>query len=320
MAESGRDIHKAIGILQQDGLVAIPTETVYGLAGNAFSEEAVVKIFEVKNRPAFDPLIVHVASIEQVEEMVVNVPSKAKELAARFWPGPLTFLLKKEAIIPDIVTSGLNTVAIRIPDHPITLELLSDLEFPLAAPSANPFGYVSPTTVKHVNDQLGNKIPYILDGGDCHVGIESTIIGFHNEQPEIFRLGGIPVEDIESVIGKVNVKDHSSSRPEAPGLLESHYAPTKKVKLTEISDLELTKKPEQIGLIRFMDLYPGIPEKNQIILSGKGDLIEAAKNLFAALRKMDEMDVQFVIAESLPEIGLGRAINDRLRRAAAISP
>ena len=319
VAESGIDIHKAIGILQQDGLVAIPTETVYGLAGNAISEEAVVRIFEVKNRPVFDPLIVHVASIEQVEEMVVNVPSQAKELAARFWPGPLTLLLRKQAIIPDIVTSGLNTVAIRIPDHPITLELLRNLGFPLAAPSANPFGYVSPTTVKHVNDQLGNKIPYILDGGDCHVGIESTIIGFHNEGAEIYRLGGIPVEDIESVVGKVNVRHHSSSRPAAPGLLESHYAPAKKVKLEEISDLDITKKPEKIGLIRFMNLHPGIPEKNQIILSGKGDLIEAAKNLFSALRKMDEMDVQFVVAEPLPEIGLGRAINDRLRRAAAIS-
>ena len=319
MAESGRDILKAKNILQQDGLVAIPTETVYGLAGNAFSEEAVVKIFEVKNRPSFDPLIVHVASLEQAEEMVLNIPLKAKELAAEFWPGPLTLLLRKQAIIPDIVTSGLDTVAIRIPDHPISLELLQGLGFPLAAPSANPFGYVSPTTIKHVDDQLGDKIPYILDGGDCHVGIESTIVGFQDEKPEIYRLGGIAVEDIESVIGKVGVKYHSSSKPAAPGTLESHYAPGKKVELKDIASLDPAANPEQIGLIRFMDLYPGIPEKNQIILSASGDLKEAAKNLFAALRKMDEMDVRYVIAESVPEIGLGRAINDRLRRAAAIS-
>ena len=319
MAVSGKDIQKAIEILQQDGLVAIPTETVYGLAANALRDEAVVRIFEVKNRPSFDPLIVHVDSIEQAEEMVLNVPAKAKDLAARFWPGPLTLLLRKQAIIPDIVTSGLNTVAIRIPDHPLTLDLLHSLGFPLAAPSANPFGYVSPTSVKHVNDQLGDKIPYILDGGDCHVGIESTIIGFTNEEPEIYRLGGIPVEDIESVVGKVRVRNHSSSRPEAPGLLESHYAPAKKVKLKNISDLGSNSDPGRIGLIRFKEIDTAVPERNQIILSRDGDLIEAAKNLFSALRKMDEMDVHYVIAESLPEIGLGRAINDRLRRAAAVS-
>lgn len=319
MANSGRDIQKAIDILKQDSLVAIPTETVYGLAGNAFSEEAVVKIFEVKNRPSFDPLIVHVASIEQAEEMVQNIPLQAKKLAAEFWPGPLTLLLRKQAIIPDIVTSGLDTVAIRVPDHPITLELLQGLGFPLAAPSANPFGYVSPTTLKHVNDQLGDKIPYILDGGDCHIGIESTIIGFQDDKPEIYRLGGIAVEDIESLIGHVGVKLHSSSKPAAPGTLESHYAPGKRVELKEIDSLGSEANTEQIGLIRFMDLYPGIPEKNQIVLSGSGDLKEAAKNLFSALRKMDEMDVQYVIAESVPEFGLGRAINDRLRRAAAIS-
>ena len=318
MAETGKDIQKAKEILQDDGLVAIPTETVYGLAANAFREEAVVKIFEAKNRPSFDPLIVHVDSIEQAEEMVLNFPGKAKDLAARFWPGPLTLLLKKRAVIPDIVTSGLSTVALRIPDHPLTKDLLHGLDFPLAAPSANPFGYVSPTSVKHVNDQLGDKIPYILDGGDCHVGIESTIIGFINEEPEIYRLGGIPVEDIESLVGKVNVKNHSSSRPEAPGLLESHYAPVKKVKLIDSSVPVTNVDPDQIGLIRFKEIDPEVPEKNQIILSRNGDLIEAAKNLFSALRKMDEMDVQFVIAESLPEIGLGRAINDRLRRAAAI--
>jgi L-threonylcarbamoyladenylate synthase len=318
MAESGKDIEKAKSILKQDGLVAIPTETVYGLAANAFREEAVVKIFEVKNRPSFDPLIVHVDSIEQAEEMVEHVPEKAKELAARFWPGPLTILLKKNAIIPDMVTSGLTTVAIRIPDHPLTLDLLHTLGFPLAAPSANPFGYVSPTSVKHVNDQLGDKIPYILDGGDCDVGIESTIIGFIDQEPEIFRLGGIAVEDIETIVGKVQVKLHSSSRPEAPGLLESHYAPMKKVKLKNNTGLEDTPDPGEIGLIRFKAIDPAVPEENQIVLSRNGDLIEAAKNLFSALRKMDEMDVRYVVAEYLPEEGLGRAINDRLRRAAAV--
>jgi L-threonylcarbamoyladenylate synthase len=304
-------------VLERNGLVGIPTETVYGLAGNAYSPDAVVKIFEVKNRPSFDPLIVHVFNLKRVEEITIHIPPKAGLLAKAFWPGPLTLLLEKRRIIPDIVTSGLSTVAVRIPDHPLTLELLDTLSFPLAAPSANPFGYVSPTTAKHVDDQLGAKISYILDGGDCPIGIESTIIGFREDQPEIYRLGGISVEEIESVVGKVTIQQHSTSRPATPGTLESHYAPGKKVFLADKLSTELTNSPSSPGWIRFREPYPGIPLKNQAILSAAGDLKEAAKNLFSALRMMDELDVPYVIVELVPEEGLGRAINDRLRRAAA---
>ena len=297
--------------------MAIPTETVYGLAGNAFSSDAVIKIFEVKNRPTFDPLIVHVSSLQRVAEITTHIPPKAVRLAEAFWPGPLTLLLEKRPVIPDIVTSGLPAVAVRIPDHPLTLELLDSLSFPLAAPSANPFGYVSPTTARHVDDQLGMKIAYILDGGDCHIGIESTIIGFKEEQPEIYRLGGISVEELEFVIGKVSVRRYSSSRPEAPGSLESHYAPGKKLILADILSEEVSTGNKPPGWIRFNKPDPGVPLENQVILSPEGDLKEAAKNLFSALRKMDEFDVPYIIAELVPEEGLGRAINDRLRRAAA---
>jgi L-threonylcarbamoyladenylate synthase len=317
VAETGQDIRKARQFLQQDDLVAIPTETVYGLAGNAYSSDAVVKIFEVKNRPSFDPLIVHVPDLRRVEEIITHLPEKAGMLAEAFWPGPLTLLLDKRPVIPDIVTSGLTSVAVRIPDHPLTLDLLRSLPFPLAAPSANPFGYVSPTTARHVDDQLGPSISYILDGGDCHVGIESTIIGFKDDQPAVYRLGGISVEEVESVIGVVSVRRYSSSKPAAPGSLESHYAPGKKVVLAEGFTMENSSSIHMAGLIRFKEPYPYVPLKNQAVLSGSGDLKEAAKNLFSALRKMDELDVPYVIAELVPEEGLGRAINDRLRRAAA---
>jgi L-threonylcarbamoyladenylate synthase len=318
VAKSGQDLIIATEILYRGDLVAIPTETVYGLAANAYNADAVVKIFEVKNRPSFDPLIVHVSCPEQVKEIVTHLPDKAIKLASEFWPGPLTILFEKKPIIPDIVTSGLDTVAVRVPNHPMTLDLLRSLPFPLAAPSANPFGYVSPTSVKHVNDQLGSNIPYILDGGDCHVGIESTIIGFRDDEAEIFRLGGISVEEVENIIGKVYVRAFSSSQPLAPGALESHYAPRKKVILQDPVSLKASGDLTMAGMIRFKEPVSQVPIKNQLILSESGDLNEAAKNLFSALRSMDEMNVQYVIAELLPEKGLGRAINDRLRRAAAL--
>jgi L-threonylcarbamoyladenylate synthase len=226
MAEIGKDIRKAKALLERGELVAIPTETVYGLAGNALDANAVTKIFQVKNRPHFDPLIVHVADFSSAESFVEEIPIAAKKLAERFWPGPLTILLKRKQLIPDLVTSGLETVGIRCPDHSLTNQLLQSLSFPLAAPSANPFGYISPTQPSHVNDQLGGKVKYILDGGECKVGIESTIIGFDQTRPTIYRMGGLSIEEIESIIGKVNVQLHSTSNPKAPGQLRP--MPTKK--------------------------------------------------------------------------------------------
>jgi L-threonylcarbamoyladenylate synthase len=314
MAQIGKDIEKAKHLLEQGELVAIPTETVYGLAGNALDTSAVIKIFEVKDRPQFDPLIVHVFDLAEAENYTENIPEPARKLAEHFWPGPLTLLLQKRSNIPDLVTSGLETVGVRCPDHPLTRQLLQRLSFPLAAPSANPFGYVSPTTPDHVNDQLGYKIPYILDGGPCDVGIESTIVGFENGQAVVYRMGGLSLEKIEGVVGPVQVQAHSSSNPKAPGQLKSHYAPGKPVVLGKIEELLQQYPAHCSGLLTFQSDFNS---PYQFILSPSGDLEEAAQQLFTALRKFDKLPVDVILAELVPDTGLGRAINDRLLRAAA---
>lgn len=314
MAEIGTDIEKAVALLTHDELVAIPTETVYGLAGNALSSKAVAKIFSVKDRPQFDPLIVHVPDLKKAKDYVIKIPDAAKKLADKFWPGPLTLLLKKKSIIPDLVTAGLDTVGIRCPDHVLTRQLLKQLPFPLAAPSANPFGYVSPTKPQHVDEQLGTKIQYILDGGTCPVGIESTIVGFENGIPVVYRLGGLSLEHIEATIGKVKLMTHSTSNPKAPGQLKSHYAPRKKVLLGSIEEL-LKSNQRKAGVLSFQKDF-GVT--HQIILSPSGKPEEAAQKLFESLRAFDAMDVDVVLTELVPDQGLGRAINDRLRRAAAV--
>jgi len=317
MAEIGKDIVKAKKILEQGELVGIPTETVYGLAGNALDENAVVKIFTVKDRPRFDPLIVHVTSLAQARQLVESFPSKAEQLASKFWPGPVTFLLKKKKIIPDLVTSGMDTVGIRCPDHLLTQSLLQSLAFPLAAPSANPFGYVSPTQPEHVNAQLGDRIKYILDGGACRVGIESTIIGFESEIPKIFRLGGLSIEEIEKTIGPVELQLNTSSDPKSPGQLKSHYSPRKKVACGVMSELLAHYSTQKIGMLAFRSKVAGVESENQLILSPTGNLEEAAKHLFGNLRELDKKNIDIILAEEVPDIGLGKAINDRLRRAAA---
>jgi L-threonylcarbamoyladenylate synthase len=319
MAEVGKDIQKAKKLLEQGELVAIPTETVYGLAGNALDINAVTKIFKVKDRPYFDPLIVHVADLNSAHNLVEAIPAKAEELANKFWPGPLTILLKRKNIIPDLVTAGLETVGIRCPDHSLTNELLRSLDFPLAAPSANPFGYVSPTHPDHVNEQLGDKIKYILDGGECKVGIESTIVGFENNEPIIYRLGGLSVEQIESVIGKATVQLNASSNPQAPGQLKSHYAPRKKLILESLSTSIKKYQSSKVGVLCFQEKVIGIDPKNQRILSPTGSLEIAAQHLFSALRELDKLDIEIILAEEVPDEGIGRAINDRLRRAASSS-
>jgi L-threonylcarbamoyladenylate synthase len=311
------DIDKAIELLEKGDLVGIPTETVYGLAANCFNAKAVVRVFEVKRRPSFDPLIAHAADIDHMLQFVSDVPDKAFLLAEKFWPGPLTIVLKKKDIIPDIVTSGLDTVAVRVPNHPITKALLDKIDFPLAAPSANPFGYISPTTAEHVNDQLGDDVPYILEGGKCSVGIESTIVGFDNDEPVIYRLGGYTVEEIEEVIGVVKVQTHSTSRPASPGMLESHYAPTTPIILGNISE-NLTKfGVENTGVLSFINVYKEIEDPHQYTLSRSGDMSEAATRLFSGLRHLDQLNLQRILVEPVPDTGLGRAINDRLKRASS---
>lgn len=318
MAEIGTDIEKARKYLLEGAVVAIPTETVYGLAANALNPEAVAQIFAVKQRPHFDPLIVHTDRFERVLQWVETIPAPLKKLAETFWPGPLTLVLPKKTIIPDIVTAGLPTVGLRIPAHPLTRRLLASLDFPLAAPSANPFGYVSPTTAQHVEAQLGKQIPYILDGGSSRIGLESTIVAWHEEarQPIVLRLGGIPLEEIERVAGKVLVQTHSSSNPKAPGMLSAHYAPRKKVFLS-LPEAMQHYSPHELGAIVFREMIPEIPAAHQLVLSAGGNYLEAAQNLFAALRAIEQLPVKAVVAPLLPEEHLGRAINDRLRRAAA---
>ena len=318
MAKIGIDLEQARAHLANGELVAIPTETVYGLAGNALNERAVASIFEVKQRPSFDPLIVHTNSLGKVRGFVNDIPETALTLAAEFWPGPLTMILKRKPLIPDLVTSGLDTVAVRIPRHPITLQLLEKLDFPLAAPSANPFGYVSPTTAAHVEAQLGAKIPYILDGGASHVGVESTIVSFEGEVPTVLRLGGLSVEDLERCIGKVKVNPHSSSQPVAPGMLKSHYAPRKTFELIDSpKDFKLGEN-KHIAVLGFDTYLAGVDRSAQRLLSPQGDLNEAASRLFGFMRELDEVEgLEKIVALKVPNEGLGRAINDRLSRAAA---
>lgn len=319
MAEVGVNIERAAAYLNQGQLVAIPTETVYGLAGNALDIKAVSSIFETKNRPTFDPLILHADSLERIYPLVSSFPEKLKRLAQAFWPGPLTLLLPREEIISDLVTSGLDRVAVRVPNHPLTLALLAQLEFPLAAPSANPFGYISPTQVGHVDAQLGTQIPYILDGGACAVGLESTIVGMEGEQVVIYRLGGLDLSKIEAVVGQVTVQAHSSSNPSAPGQLASHYAPRKPFLLGNLVELvpKMIQQGKEVGVLSFNSHFSTIPSDRQVALSATQDLQEAAQRLFMGMRLLDESTASVILAELVPEIGLGRAINDRLKRAAA---
>ncbi len=320
VAQIGTNLEEAAAWLKKGEVIAIPTETVYGLAGNAFDLEAVTKIYKVKNRPFFNPLIVHCANLAQVKQLVTEFPEAAKRLASVFWPGPMTLLLPKKPEISDLVTAGSPLVAVRVPQHGLTHDLLRMLDFPLAAPSANPFGYVSPTTAQHVAQQLGNQIPYILDGGGCQIGLESTIIGFNEPGTvTVYRLGGISVEDLEKATGyKVKVHTHENLHPIASGMLAHHYAPSKKLYIgNSINQLPPELRDSRIGAIRFHTHSPELPKDHQFLLSFDGSLEQAAKNLFLALRTLDEVEFDCILAEPLPDEGLGKAINDRLRRASA---
>ena len=309
------DLNKAIIDLQNNNIIAIPTETVYGLAANAYSETAVKKIFELKKRPLYNPLIVHIKSTEYLKEIAQQIPDIAYKLATKFWPGPLTLVLKKQPHLPNIITAGKETVAIRMPNHPVTLSLLDKLNFPLAAPSANPFGSISPTSSAHVEQYFKNEID-VLEGGSCTSGIESTIIGFENNQPVLYRHGSIAIEEIEAITGKLILKTLSDSSPNAPGMLTKHYAPNTKTLLSDniesILPLFQTKK---IGLLLFTPKKDLDKKITQEILSKNGDLNEAMQNFYAALHRLDKMNLDLIIAEKYPNHGLGKTINDRLQRA-----
>jgi L-threonylcarbamoyladenylate synthase len=318
MSFIGQNIEIAATLLTKGEAVGIPTETVYGLAANALRMDAVSKIFRIKRRPSFDPLIIHVASLDHAAEFVEEIPEPLQKLAQEFMPGPLTLLLRKKSIIPDIVTSGSEYVAVRIPQHPITQSLLRAVEFPLAAPSANPFGYISPTTAQHVADQLGNQLYYILDGGPCTVGIESTIVGLTDKgELHIYRKGGCPISSIEQKMAgfPIIIKDHSSSNPEAPGMLTSHYAPRKPIYLVGADILHNMPHKEGAAYMPFRTFKFGVNPSHQVVLSPHGSFEEAARNLFAGMRYLDSCNIDCIYAEILPEYDLGMAINDRLRRA-----
>ncbi len=317
ITETGADIQKALVLLSKGQLVAIPTETVYGLAANALNEDAVLKIYAAKDRPQFNPLIVHVASFPKAELFIQNVLPETNKLANAFWPGPLTILFDKNQNVPDLVTAGSKRVAIRVPNHPLTLTLLQQLDFPLAAPSANPSGYVSPTSAKHVEEGLSGIIPYILDGGDCTVGVESTIVGWNEEDDlEVYRLGGISVEQIEEVLGKkISISKKITENPETPGQLKSHYATHTPLYMGKAEEMMRRFEDRQIILINFKSYHPDFPKEQQFILAPSGSIDEAAKNLFRILREADKLKADVILAEPLLNEGLGRALNDRLERA-----
>jgi len=308
-------VHHAAEIIKRGGIVAFPTETVYGLGADAFNPLAVARIFEAKRRPYFDPLIVHVANPSDVEELVKGIPSNAKKLTKRFWPGPLTVVLLKREEVPDIVTAGLPSVAIRMPKHKMALSLIKLADCPIAAPSANLFGYSSPTTAEHVREQLGAQIDLILDGGPCEVGVESTIVSFLERKPKLLRPGGVSLEEIESIIGNVEVSPTEETRPSAPGMLPRHYAPRTPITLDRHERNFSSYQDGKIGFLAFREPERSSKMDHIEVLSKRGDLREAAANLFAAIRRLDALNLDLIVAEPVPEVGLGRAIMDRLRRA-----
>ena len=312
------EIKEAAKIIKSGGLVAFPTETVYGLGADAFNPHAVARIFEVKNRPRFDPIIVHIADFSETEWLWSYVDKRAEKLMKEFWPGPLTLALPKSDIVPDIVTAGLSTVAVRMPSHPVALNLIKEAGTPIAAPSANPFGYLSPTSAEHVREQLGGKVDLILDGGKCPVGVESTVVSLAEEKPLLLRPGGLTLEDIENVIGKVEIAPPTSARPQSPGQLPRHYSPRTPVEILTGKDRS-ERKEGKVGLLAFTPPSQKGDYEVVEVLSSTGDLVEAAANLFSCLHRLDRAGLDVIYAEPVPEVGLGRAIMDRLRKAAGSS-
>jgi L-threonylcarbamoyladenylate synthase len=309
------DIEKVVDALNKSEAVAIPTETVYGLAANAFDESAIKKVYEIKGRPFYNPLIVHIKSLEYLDVVAKDIPDIAIVLAEKFWPGPLTLLLNKTDLIPDIVTAGNSMVAVRIPNHKIALELLREIDFPLAAPSANPFGSISPTNANHVQNYFKNNL-LVLEGGECQRGVESTIIGFKNNQAVLYRHGSIPLEEIVKITGNLIFAINADKSPTAPGTLSKHYAPKTEIYLTnKVAELIKIFPNKKIGLLLFKQRISDPRISFNVILSETGSLDESARNLYAALHDLDTRGLDIIIAEKFPDEGLGKTINDRLNRA-----
>lgn len=311
----GADVHFAARLLHEGRLVAMPTETVYGLAANALDAHAVRHIYNVKGRPSNNPLIVHVADKELIGQYVAEMPQTAERLIAAFCPGPLTVVLPRAATVPDIVTAGRDTVAIRVPAHPMARQLLHETGLPLAAPSANPSGYISPTTAAHVWDTLGDKVSYILDGGPCTGGIESTIVGFDGGVPVILRHGVVTQEQILQVAG--DVRTYSGKKILAPGMALSHYSPRTPLMLVDDPGNVVSALPGvYLGIITYESNCSALPREQQIVLSAAGNDEIAAKHLYAAMHDMDKRGYELIAVKRFPDKGVGVALNDRLERAA----
>lgn len=315
----GTDVSRAARLLREGGVVAFATETVYGLGAHALDATAVARVFAIKHRPHFDPLIVHIGDRAWLPRLAADWPDRAERLVRRFWPGPLSLVVPRTHEVPDLVTAGLPGVALRMPAHPLALALLRQADVPVAAPSANPFGGLSPTCAADVADAFGNRIDYILDGGPCAVGLESTVLLLASDRTVLLRHGGITREAVEAEIGPLTIPARSSADPDAPalapGLLLQHYAPRKPLSL--MADPATAPDAEHCGLLSWRP----VPDARRFgaveILSPGGDLAEAATGFFAALRRLDAAPVTRIIATLFPEQGLGCALNDRLRRAAA---
>lgn len=311
LKDTHENIIKGAEIIRKGGLVAFPTETVYGLGADALNPAAVAGIFEAKQRPFFDPLIIHIADCADIDKITTGMDKKTYRLVERFWPGPLTVILPKSSSVPDIVTSGLESVAVRMPRHETALTLIKEAGTPIAAPSANRFSCLSPTTSRHVMEQLGNAVDMILDGGPCTVGIESTIIKITASGIHLLRPGGIATEGIEDCIGEKIIVDAAGVKPEAPGQLDYHYSPAKPVVITDKIPLDDIKG----GFLFFRKPESDYPPERTFILSEKGDLREAAANLFSHLHSLDSLDICRIYAQPVPEEGLGLGIMDRLKKA-----
>jgi L-threonylcarbamoyladenylate synthase len=309
-----KNIEKAAEIIKTGGLVAFPTETVYGLGADGFNPLAVAKIFEVKNRPDFNPLILHVSDSETIEKITTCRSQKVFDLIEKFMPGPVTLVLPKREIVPDIVTSGKPSVGVRMPSNEVASEFIKTCGTPIAAPSANMFGMLSPTKAEHVEKQLGDKIEMILDGGECNVGVESTIIEFADGKFFVLRYGGLPAEEIETFLGEKLTLKRNELSPNSPGQLKSHYAPHVPIYFIDEVDIEKTKS-DRAGLLVFKENRFGDKFRSVKVLSPSGDLREASANLFKFLHEFENENVEFILAEKVPEHGLGLAIIDRLSKA-----
>jgi L-threonylcarbamoyladenylate synthase len=318
LSPTDQALSQAAAILQQGGLVAFPTETVYGLGADALNPRAVARIFDVKQRPQFDPLIVHVAREEQLGELADAGSETVKALAKAFWPGPLTLVLPRKKAVPDIVTAGLPTVAVRMPNHGVALRLIELARCPIAAPSANPFGRISPTTAAHVANFLGDQLEMIIDGGPCTMGVESTILSLVDEaRPLLLRPGALPVEDLRRIVGEIHLPNPAQHSVAAPGMLPGHYAPRTPIRIfSDEVPCDILPGEKRIGMLAFTPPAAGGTFQAMEVLSSAGDLKEAAANLFAALHHLDEAGLDVILAQRVPNRGVGIAINDRLTRAA----